>query len=715
MPTLDARLVPRVYDGGYDRLPVDVRTVALFRFDEGSGSTVVDATGAYTATLNAATWAAGDYGNFGPASPPHSFADGAAIVGDGAAGYATIPSLLDTPPANGTIEFWHSPASTIDATHNTGIRFLSKFSVDGGTVDGIDLHVGAGGSAGKLQVVKYVSSVGVTLTGTTASFPHDVPVHVALTWGTRGFELWVNGILEASDPATTSAWTAGTDRALTLLAYNQGGSVSLFAAGTICGLRVSSCQRSREEIRASYQQRRLSPVKASPSRWTDLGTVLAAGVTWEGTAVFEPHPIVDETGAVVVENDGSVGLIYSGINTTAALGVATSSDGETWTKYASNPVIGASHGGQTGHACRNFALKYGGTYYVWAADGVGDARNDIRLYTATARTGPYTKAASPAFTGVTGTWFERPANVSVWRHPSGTWYASVASYSPLSGYWEAALFTADAPTGPWTAYGPQPGRGLQIGGGMYSHLSPPVRVNGLWQALVHAATGAGLNLPTHVYRVTSPDLLNWTPDPYGPEVAVVAGETVASHTVDQRADPVAYEFGGFSYLIHDRDANVGGYWADIRLLKFAGPLSRIWTVAPGLPGSAEAAGSASQVPADVAAVAGAAARAVTDALTVADGKVAASLDADDVAGNLPAAVNSVADGAVDNIMNRADGVEGGGWTLKKVLRLIFAATTGPETRPTPTKVRYLGADNSTVRIEADVSAGRRNTTSRNGS
>jgi hypothetical protein len=101
--------------------------------------------------------------------------------------------------------------------------------------------------------------------------------------------------------------------------------------------------------------------------WTDQGSTgigLGAGGAWDsiGIWLFQPIDIIA----------GVWYALYGGVSniTTYACGVglATSADGLTWTKYAGNPVIASTPTGGGIMSSSAFA-KVGNTYYVWFCAG----------------------------------------------------------------------------------------------------------------------------------------------------------------------------------------------------------------------------------------------------------------------------------------------------------------------------------------------------------
>jgi hypothetical protein len=86
---------------------------------------------------------------------------------------------------------------------------------------------------------------------------------------------------------------------------------------------------------------------------------------------------------VWVEGTNDWKMIYEAKGTYWAFGLATSSDGETWTKYGSNPVFsdGSMNPGRASLArIESTILKHDGKYYMYFHEGIGGALLMYRAY-----------------------------------------------------------------------------------------------------------------------------------------------------------------------------------------------------------------------------------------------------------------------------------------------------------------------------------------------
>jgi hypothetical protein len=110
------------------------------------------------------------------------------------------------------------------------------------------------------------------------------------------------------------------------------------------------------------------PTNAS---WTRVPTnpVLVASEPWENTCVCEN---------VALWSNGKWMMWYRGGWATTAVGLATSTDGVSWTKYANNPVYGRpgkDDGGQP------WVTVAGSTYYLYVTYGFGTSYDNVTVAT----------------------------------------------------------------------------------------------------------------------------------------------------------------------------------------------------------------------------------------------------------------------------------------------------------------------------------------------
>jgi hypothetical protein len=190
-----------------------------------------------------------------------------------------------------------------------------------------------------------------------------------------------------------------------------------------------------------------------------IGIVLTKGApgTWDADLVETPSVIYDP-------KSGKWVMAYVGYGSTsgaqrAAVGIAYSSDGVTWTKSASNPIL--LHSGTAGAPDQNGA---GGPVLLWddengqyvlyylgmTATGYEMGTKSMCLATAPALTGPWTRhgaVLSPG--GSAPAWRSSQVWCMSVAERDGTWWAAVGVESS-AGREQIGMASAPSITGPWT-------------------------------------------------------------------------------------------------------------------------------------------------------------------------------------------------------------------------------------------------------------------------
>ena len=122
--------------------------------------------------------------------------------------------------------------------------------------------------------------------------------------------------------------------------------------------------------------------------WTSLATsILSLGTAgaWDDTNIYSLVP-------VYVDGGGTWWFVYTGIHSTSlGLGVATSTDGQTLTKYVSNPVASG--------IWATTPMLFGSTWYMWSGSSQVGQESGANFFdpvatvrsSASALTGPWTK------------------------------------------------------------------------------------------------------------------------------------------------------------------------------------------------------------------------------------------------------------------------------------------------------------------------------------
>ena len=176
---LTAAQVQQVYKGAKSELYSPSGLVAAYSFNEGSGSTVADASGnGNTGTISNATWTtAGKYGN--------------ALVFNGTTALVTVNDAASLHLTTAmTLEAWVNPSVVTSAWRDVIYKgndnyFLEATSDESGVP-------GAGGTLGSSDVVTY----GIADLGANAW------THLAMTYDGSALRLYVNGVQVSSLPQT---------------------------------------------------------------------------------------------------------------------------------------------------------------------------------------------------------------------------------------------------------------------------------------------------------------------------------------------------------------------------------------------------------------------------------------------------------------------------------------------------------------------------------
>lgn len=316
-----------------------------------------------------------------------------------------------------------------------------------------------------------------------------------------------------------------------------------------------------------------SSLSYSAAPWTEYsGTPVLAptGSTWENITMGEP--------AVLKLGANNFLMVYpasGSTNTLGAIGTATSTDGRSWIRNPSNPLIGNGVGGESGAAVRASLYQEGGIIYLLYSNA--DAGGDIMRQqsadsgaTWTGKTKLLDKTVSP------------PTNVDGYANSSltlngGTYDLMVEAHHTSGTTWQIYHLTSSSVNGPFTFAPNTPLISLQIAaGGMYG--GPCMRkVGNTYHLSYHAAPGSG-TLPTDIYFATSTDKINWTPNvtPVFPRSGEINLGSFPSG-IDQTDDLWYFEADGVVYGYYGRGYNPVPY-GDISLATYNGTLNQLFGI-----------------------------------------------------------------------------------------------------------------------------------------
>jgi hypothetical protein len=467
------------FSSTFQKLQGDSKTKLLWHFDEGSGTTAADASAnSLNGTITGATWVGSDGGGWNGTTTTFSTGDSLSFAASNKVANTSV-----TLPTGGTLEFWLRPDfAATTAVHKQIALFGDASSYAyfyfNQTTDDFRLD----------------NASGNIVNSTTQTFSANTWLHVALVWydnPTNVRRIYVNGtdVTESNVTSIALAANAGFSFAYSAVRAEAG------FTGRADEVRFSSYPRTAEEIQASYQRRAPLPANTVLTKNGSNPTV-PTGVTWEGNNTDEPA-VIYESGTYKMWYRG--GEPFSGPHW-AGIGYATSADGETWTKYASNPVITGASGSAY---WTPYVFKDGSTYYLYATKQLsstpGSGSTIVRF---TSSDGISWSAATEVLT-LSGS-EQNFGNKTVWIEGS-TWYM-LYEWQNVSFNWLLSLATSsDGVT--WTKSGSNPV--LQIASGAGTVGGPEVRKIGSYYYLL-AQTAPSGNTPTDIYLYRSSNLTSWT-------------------------------------------------------------------------------------------------------------------------------------------------------------------------------------------------------------
>jgi sucrose-6-phosphate hydrolase SacC (GH32 family) len=118
---------------------------------------------------------------------------------------------------------------------------------------------------------------------------------------------------------------------------------------------------------------------------------------WDSSATFAP---------IIVQDDDMLYMFYTGAGSgmsDLAIGLATSTDGEEWTKYSGNPIF--QHNGSASTSVGAVTVIDGNWVMIYT-EPTTSGSPDKNLFRATAESpeGPWTNDADPVMVGTSGRW-----------------------------------------------------------------------------------------------------------------------------------------------------------------------------------------------------------------------------------------------------------------------------------------------------------------------
>lgn len=261
------------------------------------------------------------------------------------------------------------------------------------------------------------------------------------------------------------------------------------------------------------------------------------------------------------------------------IGLATSTDMATFTKSASNPLIGMGHGGAPSgrRAHSSWIGKSGNTYYAFCLNGYGYnyTGEDRNVYLYTSPDGItwsdagliFNKTSIANCAGFGNTAIVVDANntpVVV----GGKYIANVEYRNTASGQWEMYRATASALTGPWTFTDHL--TTLQVSSNTAYGGPCTIYSNGRYHCFYHYATTSN-GVPTYLAYANSTDGITWTIR----EAPFMQIEYSPYGNTDQIADPYLSVVNGKVYMSAEYVQNSPSYFAQIRLWSYNGTFDQM--------------------------------------------------------------------------------------------------------------------------------------------
>lgn len=249
-------------------------------------------------------------------------------------------------------------------------------------------------------------------------------------------------------------------------------------------------------------------IKTLPTFASDTWTVssqpvvnIGASGSWDSQQVSAPS---------VIYNNGQYQMWYIGNNSGLnKLGLATSPDGTTWTKYTSNPVLDLS--GDNSTINQRTVLFIDGKYKMWF--GVNNNNEKQNIYYAYSTDGKAWTTPTVLFNPLPGSWEENYNASPNVEYINGTY----VMYYEGNGNGSCSIGRATSPDGiTWTKYGNNP---VLTGGPGTCYGGPNVVYqNGQYTMYYHA------NFPNNNINIaTSLDGINWTKSPNNPIITSTSG------------------------------------------------------------------------------------------------------------------------------------------------------------------------------------------------
>lgn len=269
--------------------------------------------------------------------------------------------------------------------------------------------------------------------------------------------------------------------------------------------------------------------------WTRRGTVIPIGSSG-GTQ--EPSVIYEGNAKILSGNVFKMWYTNGWLSPVPVVNYAESTDGVTWSEYASNPVMA---NGAT-PVVHGSVFHFGSTYYAYYSNG--SPATQLDQWTSSDGVNWTLAHAAVLSAGTTGAWdVGGPYNPWVWIEGS-TWYMLYEGGNAADVY---SLGLATSSNGiSWTKYVSNPvitnSPGSVSGPTLY-------KIGDTYYVWTH--TSVTSDLPTDISLWSSTDLHTWTPSSKNPIYERVLANEGGNNANGQVADAMPLEVSGMTYMYYD--------------------------------------------------------------------------------------------------------------------------------------------------------------------
>lgn len=529
------------YDTMFSKRIADADTVALFHCDTIASDATASTTGGYSMSLvGSPTVQAADGGNFRVSKSRKAFSSGKHLTFNGSSQYATIPGLLDSPPAAGCVHLWVK----LDEDATPGDRLFAKINAYSGTTitEGLEVFYDSQGSLIARITAGGVQKNAMFETAGAPGFPHPAAgwAHVVVSWGTK-LRLIVNGYLHAQ-AAHTGAWGNNSGGTPFTIAARLLDSADSFAPVSVDEIEVRDTEPNRPEY-LSWFNRGGHVSSYEYDRWETDPT----NPKVDNTAHTAGEPRLQRLGP-----NSYVGIHGAGTGSEANLYRMWSTDGRT-ISHDETPIMGNGAGGWAGNACRgSLFLDDDGEFYMFFSDSIPTTGGSIHYATT-------------------------PDNGTTWEHQGvlvgpdaehGGWANSTVAKVGETYYWlieysvtggssySTAHFRSSSILGPLELVDDDIiALTMQVGTGHYS-VGRMLHIGGKFHHWQHGSKSS--NLPSVLFHAVSDDCIRWDIRGGGEPVREIDFQVL--NRQDQTADSYVYDVpeSGEVVLMHDVVDNHGG-------------------------------------------------------------------------------------------------------------------------------------------------------------